>query len=50
MQKKKLEQIEENDIILDIGPNTIDNIKHVIDKSKTVLWNGPAGYFENKNF
>ena len=49
-KKKKLEQIEENDIILDIGPNTIDNIKHVIDKSKTVLWNGPAGYFENKNF
>ena len=49
-KKKKLEQIEENDIILDIGPNTIDNIKHVIDKSKTVLWNGPAGYFENKKF
>ena len=49
-KKKKLEQIEENDIILDIGPNTIDNIKHIIDKSKTVLWNGPAGYFENKNF
>ena len=22
----------------------------VIDKSKTVLWNGPAGYFENKTF
>ena len=25
-------------------------IKNIIDKSKTVLWNGPAGYFENPNF
>ena len=22
----------------------------MIDQSKTVLWNGPAGYFENENF
>ena len=22
----------------------------IIDQSKTVLWNGPAGYFENKHF
>ena len=22
----------------------------IIDLSKTILWNGPAGYFENKNF
>ena len=47
---KTLEQIEEDEIILDIGSNTINNIKQVISKSKTVLWNGPAGYFENKNF
>ena len=47
---KTLEQIEEDEIILDIGSNTISNIKQIISKSKTVLWNGPAGYFENKNF
>ncbi len=47
---KTLEQIEEDEIILDIGFNTINNIKQIISKSKTVLWNGPAGYFENKNF
>ena len=47
---KTLEQIKEDEIILDIGSNTINNIKQVISKSKTVLWNGPAGYFENKNF
>ena len=35
---------------LDIGPKTISSIRIVIDKSNTVLWNGPAGYFENPNF
>ena len=37
-------------MILDIGPNTIKNIINKIDISNTVLWNGPAGYFENENF
>ena len=28
----------------------LDNINKKIDQSNTVLWNGPAGYFENENF
>ncbi len=47
---KKLNDIENNDIILDIGPTTVQKIKEIIKISKTVLWNGPAGYFENPNF
>jgi phosphoglycerate kinase len=47
---KNLESIKENEIILDIGPKTIKNIKDVISFSNTVLWNGPAGYFENEKF
>jgi phosphoglycerate kinase len=47
---KNLNTIENNDIILDIGPKTIKKIKHTIDQSNTILWNGPAGYFENENF
>ncbi len=47
---KNLNQIKKNEIILDIGPNSIKSIKKVIDKSNTLLWNGPAGYFENENF
>ncbi len=47
---KNLDQITKNEIILDIGPNSIKKIKQIIDQSRTVLWNGPAGYFENKNF
>ena len=29
---------------------TLDKIKGIIENSETVLWNGPAGYFENPNF
>ncbi len=47
---KKQNEINKEDIILDIGPETIKEIEEIIDKSNTVLWNGPAGYFENKNF
>jgi phosphoglycerate kinase len=47
---KKLNQIEADEMILDIGPKTIKKIINIIDKSKTILWNGPAGYFENPNF
>ena len=49
-KNKELNSIEDNEIILDIGSKTINNIKKKIDQSKTVLWNGPAGYFENENF
>ena len=47
---KKANEIKKNEIILDIGPETVKNIEQIIDSSNTVLWNGPAGYFENKNF
>ena len=47
---KELNGIESDDLILDIGPKTINKIKNIIETSKTILWNGPAGYFENPNF
>jgi phosphoglycerate kinase len=49
-KSKDLDSVEDNDIILDIGPKTIKDIKNTIEHSSTVLWNGPAGYFENDNF
>ena len=48
--EKNLNEIEENEMILDIGSNTISTIEKIINSSKTILWNGPAGYFENPNF
>ena len=47
---KELKEITSNDMILDIGPKTIKKISEIIDEAKTILWNGPAGYFENPNF
>ena len=49
-KEKNINEINENDMILDIGSKTISSIETTINKSKTVLWNGPAGYFENPNF
>jgi len=49
-QIKELNEITNDDLILDIGPKTIDRIKNLIENSETVLWNGPAGYFENPSF
>ena len=49
-KKKELSEILSGEIILDIGPKTIEKIINIIDNSKTILWNGPAGYFENPNF
>ena len=47
---KSLNDMGSEDIILDIGKKTIDLINKTIDRSNTVFWNGPAGYYENKNF
>ena len=49
-QMKELSEIQDDDLILDIGPKTVNKIINIIRLSKTVLWNGPAGYFENPNF
>ena len=47
---KKINEVSNDDLILDIGPKTIKKIKNIIERSKTILWNGPAGYFENPSF
>jgi len=49
-QIKELNEIANDDLILDIGPKTVNKIKDIIESSETILWNGPAGYFENPNF
>ncbi|MDC1378629.1 phosphoglycerate kinase [Pelagibacteraceae bacterium] len=47
---KELNNISKDELILDIGPKTIKVINLLIEESSTILWNGPAGYFENPNF
>ena len=47
---KESNQVMADEMILDIGPKTIETINQAINNSKTILWNGPAGYFENPDF
>lgn len=42
------ENFDNNDIGLDIGPKTIQLFKNYLEKSKTIFWNGPMGYYENE--
>jgi len=49
-ENKGIKEINDDEMILDIGPKTISLIKKIVNDSNTVLWNGPAGYFENPNF
>lgn len=45
-----LDQIEGSDMILDIGTKTVQEITRILEKSGTVLWNGPVGAFETTPF
>lgn len=45
-----ISQIDDNEKIYDVGPDTIKKITGIIKKAKTILWNGPVGAFEIKQF
>ena len=47
---KKISEIKSDEIIYDIGQETIKAIGKVINSSKTLLWNGPLGFFEKDFF
>ena len=47
VQTKKLSDLSKQDIILDLGPETIKNFSQILKKSKEIIWNGPMGLFEN---
>ncbi|KAA0924132.1 phosphoglycerate kinase [Psychrobacter sp. ANT_H56B] len=43
---KSVDTIGENDMILDIAPDSAMKLAEAITKAKTILWNGPVGVFE----
>ncbi|WP_338516087.1 phosphoglycerate kinase [Candidatus Legionella polyplacis] len=47
---KDITNINTDDIIMDIGPNTINRYINCINKAKTIIWNGPLGAFEYPQF
>jgi phosphoglycerate kinase len=47
---KTVNMVGKNDVILDIGPQTMKLYAHYIKKAQTIIWNGPMGMFETKPF
>lgn len=47
---KDITNLDNDDIGLDIGANTIEIIKKVLTNTKTVFWNGPLGYYELESY
>lgn len=47
---KSLSNVAADDMILDIGPVTVSDYVDIINKAKTIIWNGPVGVFEFAQF
>ena len=47
---KSIHEVSENDMIFDLGPKSMISISEKIKQAKTILWNGPIGVFEFKQF
>jgi phosphoglycerate kinase len=45
-----IDDVGENDMILDIGPKSVEQVISVLARSKTLVWNGPFGAFEMEPF
>jgi phosphoglycerate kinase len=43
---KSVEAVADNELILDIGPKTAEQLTAIIQQAGTILWNGPVGVFE----
>lgn len=47
---KKVADVGDNDMILDVGPQTAKQFADMLKAAKTILWNGPVGVFEVDSF
>ena len=47
---KKVADVDDTDMILDVGPETAQQFATLLKQSKTILWNGPVGVFEVDQF
>ncbi|HBO3680910.1 TPA: phosphoglycerate kinase [Pseudomonas aeruginosa] len=47
---KAIGEVADDDMILDIGPQTAAQFAELLKTSKTILWNGPVGVFEFDQF
>lgn len=47
---KNVDQVEDDDMIFDIGPKTSARLAEILGKAGTIVWNGPVGVFEFDQF
>lgn len=47
---KKVQDVSDDDLILDIGPETSARYAEIIKSAGTIVWNGPVGVFEIEQF
>ncbi len=47
---KNSSSVDDDDMIFDIGPNSIKELVEIINNANTIIWNGPVGVFEFDQF
>ncbi len=47
---KGINEVEDDDLILDVGPETSKHLDKLLSEAKTIVWNGPLGVFEFEQF
>jgi phosphoglycerate kinase len=47
---KPVDQVEDDDMIFDIGPQTSIRFAEILQQAATIVWNGPVGVFEFDQF
>ena len=47
---RSADKVDPDQMILDLGPDSVDAVAARIEKAKTLVWNGPLGAFETKPF
>ena len=47
---KDVSEVQDDEEIMDYGPQTAENVAVILKGAKTILWNGPCGVFEFDNF
>jgi phosphoglycerate kinase len=47
---KDVRDVQDDDLILDVGPRTAAQLTGLLKQAKTIVWNGPLGVFEHDQF
>jgi len=47
---KSVDEVEDDDMIFDIGPQTVIRFTEILQRAATIVWNGPVGVFEFDQF